>query len=54
MLYTSARIQIQRILTRIDKEQNVNLEEKIYINKYASKSKNLSAWLRKASHTKRN
>tara|TARA_Y100001968_G_scaffold12555_1_gene10401 strand:- start:138 stop:392 length:255 start_codon:yes stop_codon:yes gene_type:complete len=32
----------------------VTLEERIYINKYASRNQNVSAWLRKASHLQRN
>ena len=54
MLTTSARIRIQEILTRIAKGKKVTLEERIYINKYASRNQNVSAWLRKASHLQRN
>jgi len=31
----------------------VTLEERIYINKYASKNQNVSSWLRKASRIQR-
>ena len=54
MLTTSARVRIQEILTRIAKGNEVTLEERIYINKYASRNQNVSAWLRKASHLQRN
>tara|TARA_B100000579_G_C22839234_1_gene860520 strand:+ start:1086 stop:1388 length:303 start_codon:yes stop_codon:yes gene_type:complete len=54
MLTTSTRVRIQEILTRIAKGNEVTLEERIYINKYASRNQNVSAWLRKASHTQRN
>ena len=54
MLTTSARIRIQEILTRIAKGNEVTLEERIYINKYASRNQNVSAWLRKASYLQRN
>ena len=54
MLTTSARIQIQEILSRISKGKEVTLEERIYINKYASRNQNVSAWLRKASYLQRN
>ena len=54
MLTTSTRIRIQEILTRIAKGKEVTLEERIYINKYASRNQNVSAWLRKASHLQRN
>ena len=54
MLTTSARIRIQEILTRMANGNKVTLKERIYINKYASKNQNVSAWLRKASHIQRN
>ena len=54
MLTTSARIQIQEILSRISKNKEVTLEERIYINKYASRNQNVCAWLRKASYLQRN
>ena len=54
MLSTSARIRIQEILTRIANGNKVTLEERIYINKYASSNQNVSSWLRKASNLQRN
>ena len=54
MLTTTTRIRIQEILTRIAKGREVTLEERIYINKYASSNQNVSAWLRKASYLQRN
>ena len=54
MLSTSARIQIQEILTRLASGHEVTLEERIYINKFASRNQNVSAWLRKASNIQRN
>ena len=54
MLTTSTRIRIQEILNRISKGNEVSLEERIYINKYASRNQNVSSWLRKASHIQRN
>ena len=53
MLTTSSRIRIQAILTRLSKGNKVTLEERIYINKYASRNQNVSAWLRKASNIQR-
>ena len=53
MLTASSRIQIKEILTRIAKGNEVTLKERIYINKYASRNQNVSAWLRKASHIQR-
>ncbi len=54
MLTTSARLRIQEILTRVAKGNKVTLEERIYINKYASSNQNVSNWLRKASYLQRN
>ena len=54
MLTTSARVRIQEILIRLSKGKKVTLDERIYINKYASKNQNVSTWLRKASHIQRN
>ncbi len=54
MLTTSSRLRIQEILIRLSKGNNVTLEERIYINKYATKNQNVSKWLRKASLIQRN
>jgi hypothetical protein len=54
MLTTSSRLRIQEILTRLSRGNPVTLEERIYINKYATKNQNVSSWLRKASLIQRN
>ncbi len=54
MLTTSSRLRIQEILTRLAEGNHVTLEERIYINKYATKNQNVSTWLRKASRIQRN
>ena len=54
MLTNSARLRIQKILTRISEGSEVSLEERIYLNKYASHNQNVSEWLRKASYLQRN
>jgi len=54
MLTTSSRLRIQEILIRLSQGNQVTLEERIYINKYAEKNQNVSCWLRKASHIQRN
>ena len=54
MLTTSSRLRIQEILTRLSLGDHVTLEERIYINKYATKNQNVSSWLRKASRIQRN
>ncbi len=54
MLTTSSRLRIQEILSRLAKGRLVTLEERIYINKYATKNQNVSTWLRKASRMRLN
>tara|TARA_Y100001968_G_C19205086_1_gene641897 strand:+ start:194 stop:496 length:303 start_codon:yes stop_codon:yes gene_type:complete len=54
MLTTSSRIRIQEILKRIAMEDEVTLEERIYISKYASRNQSVSCWLRRASNYQRN
>ena len=54
MLTTSSRLRIQEILTRLSMGNQVTLDERIYINKYATKNQNVSIWLRKAVRIQRN
>ncbi len=54
MLTTSSRLRIQEILSRLAIGNEVTLEERIYINKYATKNQNVSSWLRKALLRQRN
>ena len=54
MLTTPSRLRIQEILSRLAKGRLVTLEERIYINKYATKNQNVSTWLRKASQMRLN
>ena len=53
MLTTSARLRIQEILTRLSIGKEVSLEERIYINKYATKNQDVSSWLRKSLRMQR-
>ena len=53
MLTTTSRLRIQEILTRLSMGKQVTLEERIYINKYATKNQNVSSWLRKALRIQR-
>ena len=53
MLTTTSRLRIQEILTRLSVGKHVTLEERIYINKYATRNQNVSSWLRKASRIQR-
>ncbi len=50
MLTKTSRLRIQEILTRLAKGDEVTLDERIFISKYASKNQNVSTWLRKASN----
>ena len=45
MLSTTTRIRIQNILTRIEKNQLVTLEERIFLNKLSSISYVVSIWV---------
>ena len=54
MLSTSSRLRIQEILGRLSTGNEVTLEERIYINKYARNNQNVSSWLRKATRIQRN
>ena len=54
MLTTSSRLRIQEILIRLSNGNQVTLEERIYINKFATKDQNVSSWLRKATRIQRN
>ena len=53
MLTTASRLKIQDILSRLAIGDKVTLEERIYINKYASSNQNVSTWLRKATRIQR-
>ena len=53
MLTKTSRLRIQEILTRLSMGKQVTLEERIYINKYATRNQNVSSWLRKASRIQR-
>ena len=45
MFSTTTRIKIQNILKRIENNQPVTLEERIYLNKLSSVSNVLSSWV---------
>ena len=53
MLTTTSRLRIQEILTRLSMGKQVTLEERIYINKYATRNQNVSSWLRKSLRIQR-
>ena len=45
MFSTTTRIRIQEILNRIENNQSVTLEERIYLNKLSNVSSVVSRWL---------
>tara|TARA_Y100001968_G_scaffold330362_1_gene382022 strand:- start:228 stop:530 length:303 start_codon:yes stop_codon:yes gene_type:complete len=53
MLTTASRLRVQEILKRLAMGDEVTLEERIYINKFAARDQNVSSWLRKASYYQR-
>ena len=46
MFSTTTRIKIQEILKRIENNQSVTLEERIYLNKLSSVSSVVSRWIK--------
>ena len=54
MLSTSSRLRIQEVLIRLAMGKKVTLEERIYINKFATRNQQVSSWLRQASNVQRN
>ena len=45
MLSTTTRLRIQKILKRIENDQSVTLEERIFLNKLSSISTVVSGWV---------
>ena len=45
MFSTTTRIKIQEILNRIENNQSVSLEERIYLNKLSNVSSVVSRWV---------
>ena len=48
MLSISSRLRIQNILIRLASNEEVTLQERIYINKFADRDQTVSSWLTKA------
>ncbi len=48
MLSTATRIRIQNILKRLSNGEVVTLQERVYINKFASRDQTVSNWLKRA------
>ena len=45
MISTATRIRVRKILSRIEKNQSVTLEERIFLNKISNVSSLVSEWL---------
>jgi hypothetical protein len=48
MLTPATRLRLQEILARIGNDQPVNLQERIYLQKFADHDQNVASWLRQA------
>ena len=48
MLTTTTRLKLQDILTRLSKNEEVSLDERILVQKYADRNSTVWHWLRKA------
>ncbi len=48
MLPTSTRLRLQDILERVAKGNEVNLEERIYLHKFADRDQTVASWLKRA------
>ena len=48
MLTTETRVRVKSIINRLQNSQSVSLEERIYLNKLARVSTQVSTWLNEA------
>ena len=53
LLSNQKRYKIQRIIKRISLGQEISLEERIYVEKYARHNSTISHWLKKANSLRR-
>ena len=53
LLSNQKRLKIQNIIKRISLDNEVSLEERIYVEKYAKHSPLISLWLKKANSIRR-
>ena len=54
LLSHQKRLKIQRIIKRILQDEEISLEERIYIEKFAQHNSTISLWLKKATSLRRN
>ncbi len=48
MLSTSTRLRLQGILERLSKGEEVSLDERVYVRKFADRDQTVSSWLVRA------
>ena len=54
LLSNQKRLKIQAIIKRIVRDQEISLEERIYVEKFAQHNSTISLWLKKANSLRRN
>ena len=54
LLSNQKRLKIQAIIKRIVRDQQISLEERIYVEKFAKHNSTISLWLKKANSLRRN
>ncbi len=54
LLSNQKRLKIQAIIKRIVLDQEISLEERIYVEKFAQHNSTISLWLKKANSLRRN
>ena len=54
LLSNQKRLKIQGIIKRISLDQEISLEERIFVEKYAQHNSSISLWLKKANSIRRN
>jgi hypothetical protein len=53
MLTPATRLRLQEILGRIGREEEVTLQERIYVQKFADRDASVAGWLRRARRRQR-
>ena len=54
LLSNQKRLKIQRIIRKITRDQEISLEERIYIEKFSQHNSTISHWLKQANSLRRN
>ena len=54
LLSNQKKLKIQGIIKRILQDQEISLEERIYVEKFAQHNSTISLWLKKANSLRRN